>query len=843
MIALLFLLTAARADFVAPLLGWSSWNALHAQISEEILLNVSDTLIGLGLREAGFVFLNVDDGWSSSRDNVTGALQPNQRSFPSGMQSFGAQLHKRGLKFGLYTDRGFRTCQGLPGSLDFEAQDAATFASFGVDFLKNDGCFGASPTFKGGPGAYNLPEGQPTELAKDAIMMRALANSGRPIIHNVKNGIPPECGRIVSNLRRCGDDIGDSFGSVMGSFWNCYTHGTPIDEVGDGYYNDADSLEVGNGGQTKAEYTTHFSLWAIAKFPLILGFNPAFPRCKDCDSPADIMSIILNRDLIAINQDELGRPAAPSTYAVATEPSNAAVTVLVGPLAGGSFVVTLLNEGEVDAASATLNISALLNSTSAFTCRDLWRNDSCAGASPDAMNATTPVNSHSVVVWRFDRAGLSEGARSVILRNERAAAKERAARSAARASALCNATMAREGDRPRVASAPQSTRETRGAAPPPVWSMRGGDAAHSGVSALSGPLNCTVRWNLSLSGTPYGAQAGFEVAAAVSSTGIAVLPVNVGSAGSTLTAVRVSSGEQLWAIPCNGSIWATPLILRTQEGAETAVVGTQFGGLVAVDVLSGVLRWSSLGGTFDGAVFSSAVTLNATDASASIFVGSWDHSLYELDREGNVLGKVDVGTEVRASPAVVDVGGGVVRVFVSAGRALLAIERSASGLMRELWRINTTSFAYASPTVSVDGATVFFPNSGDGVVRALDSSTGRVLWSMSLFAQDSTQAVLSGDTLFVSAGGTVSLDAATGVPRWPKHAVGGGVSALTLDARAVLWTVDGHSTLLAVDSTSGATLRQCSVGEWGFAGAVVIADDGAALIGDNRGRWFLVADD
>jgi alpha-galactosidase len=804
-------------------------------------MNVSALLASTGLRDRGYVYVNVDDcAMSPMRDNTTGSLVAGH-NFPLGFRALGDALHASQFLFGLYTDRGFRTCQGLPGSLDFEALDAATFANWSIDFLKNDGCYGASPSFKGGPGAYNLPFGQPTELAKDALMMRALAASGREVVHNVKNGIPPECGRAVSNMRRCGDDIGDSFGSVYGSFMTCMQKGSNPDLIGPGYWNDADSLEIGNGGQTMVEYKAHFSMWCIAKFPLILGMDIANARCKDCSSPDDVLSIVMNEKMIAVNQDALGVPAALAGRA-ATTPQTAAVSIYSGPLLGGAFVVMLLNAGDTDA-EASVDVSSILNLTqgSTYTCLDLWLNTSCGSAAAGGPNASTTVASHGAVVWRFDRLGLDAALRAELVSAELKDKKARAVR-AQKLAADCQAARTTVGSSAPPAALPVSRADS---APPPLWAMRGADAAHSGRSLFSGPASCAVRWNFSIGG-PYGSEGGYEVGAAVSSDGIVILPVNTGKTGSTLAGVSLSTGAPLWTFDLNGTVWAVPLIARSNDGAELVIIGSQFGGLVAVDAATGSLRWTALGGGFDSAVFSSAVTLNATDPSSSIFVGSWDHHVYEVDRTtGRVLSSLDLGTEVRSSPALFSPNGADVYAFLSVGNALVGLKRQQGGPLELMWRVNTTSFAYASPSVSNDGTVIFFPNSGDGVSRAIEASSGSVLWTTYMRFQDSTQAALSADghTLYVTGNGAAyALDAASGAFQWPSAAPGGGLtSALTLDSRGVIWSVDGHNTLWGDDSATGTNVLKCEgLGDWGFSGSISIPSEGVAIVGDNRGLWWAV---
>ena len=226
----------------------------------------------------------------------------------AGMKTLGDMIHGKGLKYGLYSDRGFRTCQGFPGLLDNEALDAKTMAGFGIDFFKNDGCYTTSPADEGDGGVSGNGMPDPSAFPHYSKMHAALAATGRAIVHNVKGvpggGCAASAGRAVSNMRRCGGDIGDAFGSAVGEFMSCAETGDP--NAGPGFWNDPDSLEVGNGKQSKAEYMAHFSMWCVGKHPLILGLalgDPTkAPSCTDCSSPEDVLAILRNRDLIAINQ-------------------------------------------------------------------------------------------------------------------------------------------------------------------------------------------------------------------------------------------------------------------------------------------------------------------------------------------------------------------------------------------------------------------------------------------------------------------------------------------------------------------------------------------------------------
>ena len=847
--------TVTTAAVVAPTppMGWSSWNAVGCDVSEQLVRNVSAQLVALGLRELGYAYVNLDDCIVAPfRDNVTGALLP-ARAFPSGFAALGAALHAQQLRFGFYSDRGFRTCQGLPGLLDSEERDAAQLAAAGVDFLKNDGCFGASPGSKGWVTNGNE---QPGALRQYARMQAALRATGRLIVHNVKADVAPLRSCEVAQVRRCGGDIHDDFGAAVASFLNCMSTGIPNPLVGPDCWNDADSLEVGNGGQTLDEYTTHFALWCVGKFPLILGCRLDEARCKNCDSPAQVIAIVQNAELIAVNQDALGRPVSARGVA-AVSPPGAAVSVWAGPLAGGAFVLLLLNNSPLNASAATVDLVTALNVSAgtAFDCRDLLAHAPCGGGGggggllvAGAANYSAAVRSHAVAVVRLSPRALSLSESATMLSVPPPVVATSVARLAGRqplAVPVVASPSSVTAFAPPSAAMPPARRRPPAPLPASVWPMRGHDAAHSGRGNAAGPSSCKVLW--AFNKTLAGSEQNEECAPAVSSSGLVVAPLNMGTAGAVY-GFDLATGAQRWRVALNGSVWATPLVAPLASGTEVAIVGTQFGGVLAIDVADGSIAWSTpaLAG-YEGAFFSSATTLDITDAAASVWLGSWDTRLYELDRAtGAVLSSFAFETEVRTTPALADAGGGTVRAFLSVGWQLVCVERpgGGGGVPFTRWRVDTLGFAYGSPALSADGATVFFPNSGDRLVRALDTATGALRWSAALGDDSSAQPALSADgrTLFVSSrGAIVALDAASGQPRWPAPAPGGACSALTVDAAGTVWTVNGHSALVGIGGADGASVLQCEgIGAWGSSGAAVPAGDGVMLVTDNKGALFAI---
>ena len=266
-----------------PPLGWSSWNAFGCGIDEEIIRGTADAMRDRGLLAAGYTYLNVDDCWAAAERDGQGQLQANASSFPGGMRALGSYLHSRGLRFGIYSSAGTQTCAGRAASLGHEASDALTWAAWGVDFLKYDNC-----------ASTGLPPQERYPAMRDA-----LAACGRPIVYalcewGVDN--PATWAGAVGNTWRTSTDIWDAWVSVL---LNLEVTEPLWVAAGPGAWNDPDSLQVGNGGLTAAEERAHFSLWALIKAPLLLGFDVR-------NASEATIGLVTNPEVIAINQDALG---------------------------------------------------------------------------------------------------------------------------------------------------------------------------------------------------------------------------------------------------------------------------------------------------------------------------------------------------------------------------------------------------------------------------------------------------------------------------------------------------------------------------------------------------------
>lgn len=351
-----------------PPMGWNSWNKFSRRVSDEIVRGVADTMASNGMRDAGYVYINIDDTWEGDRD-AQGVIHSNSK-FPD-MKALADYVHGKGLKLGIYSSPGPTTCEGYEGSHGHEQQDAKTWAGWGIDYLKYDWC-----------GARMLYS-DPDEQALYQRMGDALAASGRKIVFSLcqygrvdvwKWG--PEVG---GNLWRTTGDISDRWASMerIG-----FAQDALAQYAAPGHWNDPDMLEIGNGGMTVTEYRTHMSLWSMLAAPLIAG--------NDVREMNDsIKAILLNREVIAIDQDKAGKQATRKW-------KNGDQEIWTRPLAGGDTAVALFNRAK-DAASITVKWSDVGFQKSPAKARDLWLHQD---VKLTGINYTAEIPSHGVVLLR-----------------------------------------------------------------------------------------------------------------------------------------------------------------------------------------------------------------------------------------------------------------------------------------------------------------------------------------------------------------------------------------------------------------------------------------------------------
>src|SRR5256885_11105710 len=298
-----------------PPMGWNSWNKFACEVSEQLIGEIADAMVSSGLKEAGYQYVNIDDCWQVSRD-AQGNIVADPARFRSGIKALADYVHGRGLKLGVYTDAGRLTCQKRPGSFDHELQDAKTYASWGVDYVKVDWCYS---------------EGLDPEV--QYVKFRdALAQAGRPIVFSICNwGVkaPWRWGPKTGNLWRTTEDISDSYDSM--SLIGFGQNGLEK-FAGPGHWNDPDMLEIGNGKMNRDEYRTHMALWAILAAPLLAGNDLR-------TMSAETKELLTNSEVIAVDQDPKGIQGHRFWQEGPLE-------IWARPLADGSQAVGLFNRSE-----------------------------------------------------------------------------------------------------------------------------------------------------------------------------------------------------------------------------------------------------------------------------------------------------------------------------------------------------------------------------------------------------------------------------------------------------------------------------------------------------------------
>jgi alpha-galactosidase len=312
-------------------MGWNSWNKFACNVSEDLIKQAADAMVSSGMQDAGYQYVVIDDCWQVDRD-AQGNIVPDAKRFPSGMQALADYVHAKGLKFGMYSDAGTGTCQNRPGGRGYEFQDARQYAAWGVDYLKYDWC------------NHSTQDSQ----ASYSIMRDALKKSGRPIVFSLcewGSTKPWLWAGDVGNLWRSTGDIIDKWDGTekwggMGVVQILDLQDGLQSYAGPGHWNDPDMLEVGNGGMSLTEYRAHFSMWCLLAAPLMAG--------NDIRSmSADIHDILTNKEVIAIDQDPLGREGRRVKRADGLE-------VWAKQLADGGRAVALLNR---TAAEANITVS------------------------------------------------------------------------------------------------------------------------------------------------------------------------------------------------------------------------------------------------------------------------------------------------------------------------------------------------------------------------------------------------------------------------------------------------------------------------------------------------------
>ena len=357
-----------------PPMGWNSWNTFGVDINETLFKQMVDIIVESGMRDAGYEYIVVDDGWEAMERDTDGDLIADTEKFPSGMKSLADYVHSRGLKLGIHNCAGTKTCNGFPGGRGHEFQDARLYASWGIDYLKYDWCY----------------HGTADSRETYTTMRDALYAAKRPVVYSIcewGDTKPWEWAKEVGHLWRTTGDITDCF--------NCqevYSLGIkPILDLqaglekyaGPGHWNDPDMLEVGNPGLSLAESRAHFSLWCILAAPLMAGNDLRIMT-------PDILDILTNQEAISINQDPLGKQG----YRFMDHPGK---EIWVKELSTGDWGICFLNDSDIDVPlQITWDHFSFLQGE--YEMRDIW-------GKTDLGTTNKPtefiLNSHDVVFLRL----------------------------------------------------------------------------------------------------------------------------------------------------------------------------------------------------------------------------------------------------------------------------------------------------------------------------------------------------------------------------------------------------------------------------------------------------------
>ena len=357
-------LTAQKFEGLAktPPMGWNSWNKFACNVSEKLIKETADAMVATGMQNAGYEYIVIDDCWQIGRDSL-GFIVADPERFPSGIKALADYIHSKGLKFGIYSCAGDKTCGGRPGSRGYEYQDALMYAKWGVDYLKYDWCFTENLS---GKGAY-------------ITMSKALKQAGRPIVFSLcewGDNKPWLWAKEVGHLWRTTGDIYNCYDCIEDhGTWKSFGVMQILDKqdglrqyAGPGHWNDPDMMQVGNGMSFNQE-RAHFTMWAMLAAPLISG--------NDLRSMSQqTLSVLTNREVIAINQDTLGIQGLKTAVTDSVE-------TWLKPLADGSWALVYLNRSKspksitVDWKSFKVfdELSARTFDTTSkdvFIIRDLW---------------------------------------------------------------------------------------------------------------------------------------------------------------------------------------------------------------------------------------------------------------------------------------------------------------------------------------------------------------------------------------------------------------------------------------------------------------------------------------
>lgn len=312
-----------------PPMGWNSWNYFATKVDDKGVRAAADEIVASGMKDAGYIYVNIDDSWEGERDS-NGVLHTNAK-FPD-MKALADYVHSKGLKIGIYSGPGTKTCGGYAASLGHEEQDAKMYAGWGIDYLKYDLCSFIPDVME-----KQAPNDKAAQMRlmheAYAKMGKALKATGRPIVYSFCqygwDAVWEWGPALGANSWRTTDDINPHWDRI----YAILEQQAGLEKyAGPGHWNDPDMLEVGNGKLSFDENRAHFSMWAMLASPLLAGNDLT-------NMKPEVKAILTNRDVIALDQDPLGKQAS-RIY------SEGEVEVWTKPLSGGALAVAVLNAGD-----------------------------------------------------------------------------------------------------------------------------------------------------------------------------------------------------------------------------------------------------------------------------------------------------------------------------------------------------------------------------------------------------------------------------------------------------------------------------------------------------------------
>ena len=364
---------------LTPPMGWNSWNHFAGKVNDKDIRDAADQLVATGMKDAGYIYVNIDDTWEGERD-ASGVLHPNAK-FPD-MKALADYVHSKGLKIGIYSSPGSKTCGGYAASLGHEEQDAKMYAEWGIDYLKYDLCDLRTDVMeKQAPN--DKAEQMRLMIAAYDKMNKALKATGRPIVFSF-------CQYGWDAVWEWGPEVGANLWWTTGDISANFDRMSLIGRsqaglakfAGPGHWNDPDMLEVGNGRLTLDENQTHMTLWAMLAAPLIAGNNLTVMK-------PEIAAILMNKEAIAIDQDALGRQG-DRVFA------DGPLEIWAKPLKNGAKAVAIFNFGESPSEMRKDNLHLKeMGFAGAVTARDVWAGKDL-GKITDAYKVTIPK--HGVVL-------------------------------------------------------------------------------------------------------------------------------------------------------------------------------------------------------------------------------------------------------------------------------------------------------------------------------------------------------------------------------------------------------------------------------------------------------------